>query len=81
MILPKSKVTAESIVTKTVKTLCMFIIIIDLVRTLTGQGWDFFDLQAEYLRMEVPNDQWKMTGKVEFVLLCLICDSMTSRNG
>jgi len=26
-----------------------------------GQGWDFFDLQAEYLRMEVPNDQWKMT--------------------
>jgi len=28
---------------------------------IKGQGWDFFDLQAEYLRMEVPNDQWKMT--------------------
>ena len=30
---------------------------------IKGQGWDFFDLQAEYLRMEVPNDEWKMTGK------------------
>jgi len=28
---------------------------------IKGQGWDFFDLQAEYLRMEVPNENWKMT--------------------
>lgn len=23
-------------------------------------GWDFFDLQSEYLRMGVPNDHWKL---------------------
>lgn len=28
---------------------------------IKGQGWDFFDLHAEYLRMEVPSDDWKMT--------------------
>lgn len=24
-------------------------------------GWNFFDLQSEFLRMRVPNDQWCLT--------------------
>lgn len=24
-------------------------------------GWNFFDLQAEYQRMHVPNDEWCLT--------------------
>lgn len=24
-------------------------------------GWNFFDLQSEYQRMGVPNDQWSLT--------------------
>lgn len=24
-------------------------------------GWSFFDLQAEYQRMKVPNDEWSLT--------------------
>ncbi|KAJ9580043.1 hypothetical protein L9F63_004336, partial [Diploptera punctata] len=24
-------------------------------------GWNFFDLQSEYQRMRVPNDQWSLT--------------------
>jgi len=26
--------------------------------TVRHVGWDFFDLQSEYLRMGVPNDNW-----------------------
>ena len=25
-------------------------------------GWDFFDLQSEYLRMGVPNENWALTN-------------------
>lgn len=24
-------------------------------------GWNYFDLQSEYQRMRVPNDQWSLT--------------------
>lgn len=24
-------------------------------------GWTFFDLQAEFQRMRIPNDQWNLT--------------------
>jgi len=25
-------------------------------------GWDFFDLQSEYLRMGVPNENWVLSN-------------------
>ena len=25
-------------------------------------GWDFFDLQSEYLRMGVPNENWTLSN-------------------
>lgn len=36
-------------------------------------GWNFYDLQSEYQRMGVPNDQWAMTKlnrnyEVSFIL-------------
>lgn len=29
-------------------------------------GWNFFDVQAEFQRMRVPNEQWSLTNLNEF---------------
>lgn len=36
-------------------------------------GWNFFDLQAEYQRMQVPNDEWCLTllnKDYEVIIIC-----------
>ena len=30
--------------------------------TPKSYGWDFFDIQTEYLRMGVPNENWVLTN-------------------
>ncbi|XP_041360030.1 myotubularin-related protein 6-like isoform X2 [Gigantopelta aegis] len=38
--------------------------------TLKSYGWDFFDIQTEYLRMGVPNENWVLTHLNKDYELC-----------
>ncbi|ELU00050.1 hypothetical protein CAPTEDRAFT_222026 [Capitella teleta] len=40
----------------------IFSSLLKLSQPMLTSGWDFFDLQSEYLRMGVPNEQWALSN-------------------